>query len=177
MKNKKTKKKKQFFKYISSRYTWIIFVSSLILYLFAFTHYDIVDVNRSESYDVVISNVEYCADRAMAWVNFDASGMPVYYVFESRKAARTGGLEKIEELAANKTKVKITLTDYKSWLRILDFMDSEQVVDIRTDDEVIFDADIYNSRAKSSIVLWSVIATILLVSAVANVIIRIKLKI
>ncbi len=174
---KKNSKNKKHIKYFLSRYTLIAFASALVLYLFAFTHYDIVGINNSVSYDAVISNVKYGSDRAAAWANFDAAGMPVYYVFESRKAAKTGGLEKIEELAENKTNVRITLTDYKSWLRIFDFTGRKQVVDIRTDDEVVFDVDIYNSAAKTKIVLWSVIASILLVSAIANVIIRIKLKI
>lgn len=174
---KKNSKNKKHINYFLSHYTLIAFATALVLYLFAFTHYDIVDINNSISYDAVISNVEYGSDRASAWAKFDASGMPVYYVFESRKAAKTGGLEKIEELAENKTDVRITLTDYKSWLRAFDFTGRKQVVDIRTEDEVVFDADIYNNAAKTKIILWSVIATILLVSAAANVIIRIKFKI
>ncbi len=175
MKNKKQNNKIK--KYLSSAYTWVTLISSVVLYMFAFMHYDIVDINSAVSYDVVISNVEYGSDRGKAWATFNASGMPVCYVFESRKAANMGDYEKIEELAAEKIKVKIILTDYKDWLRLLDFDGRKQVADIRTDDEVIFDVSIYNSKAKTMIVFWSVIATVLLVSSIANVIIRVKLKI
>lgn len=173
----KKKTKKIFLKSISSIYTCVLLVLAVVLYFFAFTHYEVVDINTASSYDVVISDVEYGSDQAAAWATFDASGVPAYFVFHSRKAANTGDFEKIEELAADNKEVKITFTDYNDWLRLIDFHGRKRVVDIRTDDEVVFDISIYNSRAKTMIVLWSVIATFLFVSAVVNVVIRFKLKI
>ena len=77
---------------------------ALFLYLFAFLHFDLVDINKSESYDVIISDLEYGSDRQKAWATFDASGTRAYFEFESRKAAKSGGFAKLEQLAEQKRK-------------------------------------------------------------------------
>ncbi len=152
-------------------------ILALVLYLFAFLHYDLVDINKSESYDIIITDLEYGSDRQKAWAAFDASGSPAYFEFESRKAAKSGDFAKLEQLANQKKTVTITYTTYKDWLRLLDFESRKQVVDIRISDDIIFDVDVFNQRMTSNIIMWSAIATFCLGLGVARFVFYKKLKV
>ncbi len=155
----------------------IVLFLAIVLYLFAFLHYDTVDINKAEVYDVVIEDLEYCSDRQKAWATFNASGMPAYFEFESRGASKSGDFEKLENLANKKTQVKVIFTDYKDLLRLLDFSGRKQVVDIRTENGVIFDCEAFNQYSLIRIIMWSVIATLVLVFGVARFAVYKKLKI
>lgn len=158
-------------------FTVEMLIFALILYLFAFLHYDWVDINKSESYDVIITNLEYGSDRQKAWATFDASGLPAYFEFESRKVAKSGDFAKLEQLADQKKEVTITYTTYKDWLRLLDFDGRKQAVDIRLSENVIFDVDVFNQRMTSNIIMWSAIATFCLGLGIARFVFYKKLKV
>ena len=150
---------------------------ALFLYLFAFLHFDLVDINKSKSYDVIITDLEYGSDQQKAWATFDASGTRAYFEFESRKAAKSGDFAKLEQLAEQKKKVTITYTTHKDWLRLLDFESRKQVVDIRISDNIIFDVDVFNQRMITNIIMWSAIATFCLGAGVARFVLYKKLKV
>lgn len=150
---------------------------ALILYLFAFLHFDLVDINKSESYDVIITDLHYGSDGQKAWATFDASGLPAYFEFKSRKAAKSGDFTKLEKLVDQKKEVTITYTTYKDWLRLLDFDGRKQVVDIRISDNIIFDVNEFNQLMIIDIIMWSVIATFCLGVGIARFAVYKKFKV
>lgn len=150
---------------------------AIVLYLFAFLHYDTVDIKECETYNVVITDLEYGSDSQKAWATFNASGMPAYFEFESRGASKSGDFEKLENLANQKTQVKVIFADYKDWLRLADFSGRKQVVDIRTESGVVFDCEAFNQYSLIRIIMWSVIATLVLLLGIARFAAYKKLKI
>ncbi|MBQ2904205.1 MAG: hypothetical protein IJE48_07390 [Clostridia bacterium] len=172
---KKSKLFKKFFKIIPP-FTAKMVLLALVLYLFAFLHYDWVDINKSESHDVIITNLKYGSDRQKAWATFDASGSKAYFEFESRKAAKSGDFIQLEQLANQKKIVTITYTTYKDWLRLIDFDGRKQVVDMRISDNIIFDVSVFNQRMTGNIIMWSAIATFYLGLGITRFIFYKKLK-
>lgn len=152
-------------------------ILALILYLFAFWHFDLVDIDKSESYDVIITDLHYGSDGQKAWATFDASGSPSYFEFKSRKAAKSGDFTKLQKLVDQKKEVTITYTTYKDWLRLLDFDGRKQVVDIRITDNIIFDVNEFNQRMITDIIMWSAIATFYLGLGFVCLVVYKKLKV
>ena len=163
MNSKKRKKKKTdraFF-----RYSVCCIIASAVMFVFAFGHYKIVNSAECKSYDAVISDVKFFSDNNNAWATFDASGKQSYFVFENRRQGKID-FEKLQQLSKDEANVSITYTDYKDWLRLLDFSDRQRVAEIRSDEEVVFSAEIHNDDMRIMRIMWSVIASVLLACGV-----------
>lgn len=172
---KKTKLSAKSFKSVPL-FTIQMLLLAAALYSFVFIHYDWVDVNKSEQHKVIITDLEYCSDRQKAWATFDASGIPSYIEFESRRVAKREDFDRLEQLASNNEEVIVTFTEHKDLLRLLDFSGRKHIVDIRTESDIIFDADDYNRRTLPLIIMWLFFATLAFVSGVIRFVWHKKFK-
>ncbi len=162
--------KDKFFKKVKSipLFTIQMLLLALALYLFVFLHYDWGDVTKSESHKAILTDLEYSSDMQKAWATFDASGIPSYFEFKSRKAAKRGDFFRLEQLVNVNAEVTVTYTDHKDLLRLFDYSGRKQVVEIRTENDIIFDVDDYNQRMFPMKIMWLTFATVALALGISR---------
>lgn len=171
MEKKKRKKHKSYFKYACIKCA----IAAVVIFVFAFCHYEVVNPAECEAYDVVISDIKYDSSRGKAWATFDASGKRSYFMFEEKRYAEND-FKKLERLANEKTRVSVTYTNYKDWANILFITDRKQIVEIKQGDDVIFGVQAHNESMSMMRILWSVIASIVLACGMVQLIVYIKFE-
>lgn len=172
----KRKAKKYLKKYLPS--IIVVIIWAVASYWVNFIHFETVDISDCEPHSVVITDLEYHSNSGSrgrrSWATFKTSGVDTYYVFDSENETPEEEFKKLQQLAEEKTKVTITYSDYRDYkdlTRLIGTEDLERVVDIRTEDNIIFNVDEFNHNMKTLRIVWLLIITFFLILCIGYFII------